>query len=79
MAIPSHYIQELTARNDIYDVISRYVQLKRNGRIYKGLCPFHGERTHSFTGYPETQSYFCFGCGAGGDVINFTKAIDGLS
>ncbi len=79
MAIPAHYIQELVARNDIYDVISTKVVLKRNGRIYKGLCPFHSERTPSFCVYPETQSYYCFGCGAGGDAINFTKETEGLS
>ncbi|MEG1781949.1 MAG: DNA primase, partial [Oscillospiraceae bacterium] len=79
MAIPQSYIQELAARNDIYEVVSRHVQLKRNGRIYKGLCPFHSERTPSFTVYPETQSYYCFGCGAGGDVINFTKAINSFT
>ena len=79
MAIPAHYIQELLQRNDVTSVISAHVALKRNGRIYKGLCPFHSERTPSFTVYPETQSYYCFGCGAGGDVINFVKEINGLS
>lgn len=79
MAIPASYIQELVAKNDIYDIISRNVSLKRNGRIYKGLCPFHSERTPSFTVYPETQSYYCFGCGAGGDVITFMKEINSLS
>ena len=59
MAIPQSYIQELTARNDIYDTISKSVQLKRAGRLYKGLCPFHSERSPSFTVYPETQSYYC--------------------
>lgn len=79
MAIPQSYIQELTARNDIYDTISKSVQLKRAGRLYKGLCPFHSERSPSFTVYPETQSYYCFGCGAGGDVIKFTMEINSLS
>ena len=79
MAIPAHYIQELIQRNNIVDAISGHVHLKRNGRIYKGLCPFHSERTPSFTVYPDTQSYYCFGCGAGGDVINFTKEINGLT
>lgn len=79
MAIPAHYIQELIQRNDIVDVISSHVQLKRAGRIYKGLCPFHSERTPSFAVYPETQSYYCFGCGAAGDVINFVKEINGYS
>lgn len=53
--------------------------LKEPGRLYKGLCPFHSERSPSFTVYPETQSYYCFGCGAGGDVIKFTMEINSLS
>ncbi len=79
MAIPAVYIQELVARNDIYDVISRYVSLQRAGRLYKGLCPFHSERSASFMVYPETQSYYCFGCGAAGDVIKFTMEMNSLS
>ena len=79
MAISEQYIRELTARNDIVDVISRNVNLKRAGRLYKGLCPFHSERTPSFTVYPETQSFYCFGCGAAGDVIKFTMNINSLS
>ncbi len=79
MAIPAVYIQELVARNDIYDTISRYVSLQRAGRLYKGLCPFHSERSPSFMVYPETQSYYCFGCGAGGDVIKFTMEMNNLS
>ena len=57
MAIPAHYIQELLQRNDVVDVIGSHVHLKRHGRIYKGLCPFHSEKTPSFTVYPETTSY----------------------
>ena len=79
MAIPATYIQELVARNDIHDTISRYVSLQRAGRLYKGLCPFHSERSPSFMVYPETQSYYCFGCGAGGDVIKFTMEMNSLS
>ena len=79
MAIPPSYIQELVARNDIYDVVSRYVSLQRAGRLYKGLCPFHSERSPSFMVYPETQSYYCFGCGAGGDVIKFTMEMNSLT
>ncbi len=79
MAIPAVYIQELVARNDIYDTISRYVSLSRAGRLYKGLCPFHSERSPSFMVYPETQSYYCFGCGAAGDVIKFTMEMNSLS
>lgn len=79
MAIPAEYIRELIQRNDIYDVVSRSVSLKRAGRLYKGLCPFHSERTPSFTLYPETQSFYCFGCGKGGDVITFTMEINHIS
>ena len=79
MSIPTHYIQELLQRNSIIDVVSGHVHLKRHGRIYKGLCPFHSEKTPSFTVYPDTQSYYCFGCGAGGDVISFTKEINGFT
>ncbi len=73
--IPQDYIQQLIQRSDITDVIQSYVALSRRGRITKGLCPFHNEKTPSFTVYPETQSYYCFGCGAGGDVITFIKNI----
>ena len=76
--IPQEYIYELTQRNDIVDVIKGYVQLKQRGRIHSGLCPFHNERTPSFTVYPETQSFYCFGCGAGGDVITFAKRINNI-
>ena len=79
MAIPAAYIQELSRRNDIYDVVSASVSLKRAGRLYKGLCPFHSERTPSFMVYPDTQSFYCFGCGKGGDVIKFTMEINNLT
>ncbi len=79
MAIPEAYIQELMARNDIYDVVSRYVPLKRAGRLYKGLCPFHSERGPSFTVYPDSQSYYCFGCGKGGNAITFVRDINSLT
>ena len=69
---------ELRSRADIESIISSYVNLKRAGRISKGLCPFHGEKTASFTVYPDTQSYYCFGCGNGGDVITFIKNIENL-
>ena len=69
---------ESSGRVDIETTISSYVNLKRAGRISKGLCPFHGEKTASFTVYPDTQSYYCFGCGNGGDVITFIKNIENL-
>ena len=66
--IPRSIIDDLIARCDIETLISSYVTLKRTGTNQKGLCPFHSERTPSFTVYPQTQSYYCFGCGAGGPV-----------
>ena len=76
--IPQDYIQEVVRRNDIEDVVQNYVQLRRRGRTCTGLCPFHTEKTPSFVVYPETQSFYCFGCGAGGDVITFIKKISNL-
>lgn len=71
MRFDDQFISELKARNDIVDVISQYVSLKRAGSRLSGLCPFHSEKTGSFTVFPDTASYYCFGCGAGGDVITF--------
>ena len=65
-------------KTDIEDVISTYVTLKRRGATLVGLCPFHNEKTPSFTVYPATQSFYCFGCGAGGDAITFLKKIENL-
>ena len=78
MAFPEGFIQELKMRNDITDVISSYVTLKKRGRNMVGLCPFHGEKTPSFNIYTETDSFYCFGCGAAGDVISFIMKIDNL-
>ena len=78
MRLSDNFLLELKSRNDIESVISSYVTLKRSGRILKGLCPFHGEKTPSFTVYPDTQSYYCFGCGSGGDVVTFIKNIENL-
>lgn len=72
------FIQELKDRNDISDVISGYVGLKRKGRNMVGLCPFHSEKTASFFIYPGNGSFYCFGCGAGGDVITFIRLIENL-
>jgi DNA primase len=71
-------LQELKTYSDIEQVISSYVQLRRRGRIATGLCPFHSEKSPSFTVYPENQSFYCFGCGAGGDVITFIRRIENL-
>ena len=76
--IPESFIQELKYRTDIEQVISSYVQLKRRGRNLTGLCPFHSEKSPSFTVYPENQSFYCFGCGAGGDAITFIRKIENL-
>ena len=78
MAISDEFLNELRARTDIESVISPYVNLKRAGRNMKGLCPFHNEKTPSFTVYPDSQSFYCFGCGAGGDVITFVRRIENL-
>lgn len=78
MALSDSFLQELKYKTDIEDVISTYVPLKRRGSILVGLCPFHNEKTGSFTVYPETQSFYCFGCGAGGDAIGFLRRIENL-
>lgn len=78
MQLSDDFLTELRRRADIETTISSYVNLKRAGRISKGLCPFHGEKTPSFTVYPDTQSYYCFGCGNGGDVITFIGNIENL-
>lgn len=77
--IPKEFITRLTESCDIGDVIGTYVPLKRAGRISKGLCPFHSEKTPSFCVYHDTQSFYCFGCGVGGDVITFLKKAENLS
>ncbi len=77
--LPDSFLQELVAKNDIESVVSAYVSLKRRGRNLVGLCPFHGEKTPSFNLYPETNSFYCFGCGAGGDVVTFIRRIENLS
>lgn len=76
--IPREYIDEVVRRSDITEVVSSYVQLRHRGRTHTGLCPFHSEKTPSFVVYPETQSFYCFGCGAGGDVITFVRKINNL-
>ena len=76
--IPREYIDEVVRRSDITDIVSGYVQLRHRGRTHTGLCPFHSEKTPSFVVYPETQSFYCFGCGAGGDVITFVRKINNL-
>lgn len=79
MALSEDFIYQLRLGNPIEDVFSSYTSLKRHGATSKCLCPFHSEKTPSCTVYNDTQSFYCFGCGAGGDVISFIKRIENLS
>ena len=72
------FLLELHSRTDIADLISSYVVLKRRGKNLVGLCPFHNEKTPSFTVYPESESFYCFGCGAGGEAISFIRRAENL-
>ncbi len=78
MALPEEFLQRLKSANPIESVVSSYVKLRRTGRNLTGLCPFHGEKTPSFVLYPENDSFYCFGCGAGGDTITFVRRIENL-
>ena len=79
MAFPPSFLDELAARNPIEEVVGQYVNLKRSGSNLFGLCPFHGEKTASFSVSPDKGIYYCFGCHKGGSVINFEMEIEGLS
>lgn len=79
MAIPQTFIQELLNRVDVVDVVGRYVQLKKGGANLMGLCPFHGEKSPSFSVSPSKQFYHCFGCGANGNAIGFLMEHAGMS
>ena len=79
MAFPPSFLDELVARNPIEDVVGHYVTLKRSGANMFGLCPFHGEKTASFSVAPDKGIYYCFGCHKGGGVINFMMELEGLS
>jgi len=78
LALNDSFLQELKYKTDVEDIISSYVSLKRRGSTLVGLCPFHNEKTPSFTVYPDTQSFYCFGCGAGGDAVGFIRRIENL-
>ena len=79
MAFPASFVDELVARNPIEDVVGQYVSLRRAGANMFGLCPFHGEKTASFSVAPDKGLYYCFGCHKGGGVIQFQMEIEGLS
>ena len=76
--LSEQFMMELKARSDIEEIVGAYVNVKRRGRNLVGLCPFHSEKTPSFTVYPDSQSFYCFGCGAGGDVVTFVRRIENL-
>ena len=78
MAFPPEFLRELEARNPIEEVASAYVNLKRRGKNLVGLCPFHNEKTGSFNIYPGNNSFYCFGCNKGGDVISFVMGVENL-
>jgi len=79
MAIPQSFIQELLARADVVDIVGRHVQLKKGGANFMGLCPFHGEKSPSFSVSPAKQFYHCFGCGKNGNVISFLMDHAGMT
>ena len=79
MAFPPSFIDELVARNPIEDVVGQHVNLRRSGSNMFGLCPFHGEKTASFSVAPDKGIYYCFGCHKGGGPINFVMELEGLS
>lgn len=76
--IPESFLEELKYRSDIEQIVSPYTNLKRSGRNLTGLCPFHSEKSPSFFVYPENNSFYCFGCGAGGDIITFVRRAEHL-
>ena len=79
MIYSEEVIEEVRSRNDIVDIISGYVKLKKSGSNYFGLCPFHNEKSGSFSVSPSKQIYHCFGCGAGGNVITFIMEYENYS
>ena len=79
MSIPQSFIQELLARVDVVDIVGRYVQLKKGGANFMGLCPFHGEKSPSFSVSPAKQFYHCFGCGKNGNAVSFLMDHGGMT
>ena len=78
MYYPEEVIEEVRTRNDIVDIVSKYVNLKKKGANYFGLCPFHNEKSPSFSVSPSKQMYYCFGCGATGDAVDLTAKLFGI-
>ena len=76
--VPDSFIQDLKMKSDIVDLVSSYTNLKKHGRNYIGLCPFHNEKTASFYLYPDSGSFYCFGCACGGDIITFAEKAESL-
>ena len=76
--LPELFIQQLKQSCDMERIVYGYLPLKKKGRYLVGLCPFHSEKSPSFYVYPQNQSFYCFGCGAGGDVITFIRRIENL-
>ena len=79
MRYPEHVIEEIREQSDIVSIISEYTALNKKGSSYVGLCPFHNEKTPSFSVSEDKQLYYCFGCGAGGNVITFLMQKENMS
>ena len=79
MSISDDFLYQLRLGNPIKNVVEKYLQIKRRGHLYTGLCPFHSEKTPSFTVYQDTQSFYCFGCGKSGDVITLVMELKNLT
>src|SRR5215831_9413515 len=77
--IPDSVIEAVLKHHDIVETVGKYVHLSKNGKYLKGLCPFHSEKTPSFTVTPEKQIFHCYGCGKGGNVIKFVMEMEGES
>ena len=79
MYYPDEIVEEIRQKNDIVDVVSGYVRMQKKGSNYFGLCPFHNEKSPSFSVTPSKQMYYCFGCGAGGNVFTFIMEYENYS
>lgn len=79
MYYPDELVEEVRMKNDIVDVVSGYVRIQKKGSSYFGLCPFHNEKSPSFSVSPNKQMYYCFGCGAGGNVFTFIMEYENYS